>query len=732
MAPGRRSQGPPPPPPPTPPRQSKRPRVQTARAAANAAATSSRGKGKGDAVVGRPPPSPLAPAEPLVDKDEAEDLPPLPAMPARSVGITASLKRKKDMLQQIEDRRTGKTKATTYDPRGAAAKEGLFGPAARGALGDAARRREYEADERKKEARLRVEIRREEEQSLWAERVKKYGEEEAHRRLREEREAQKELDLLPTSELDELRLEEEHGDPKIEMKVGLRVNKRIEWAHTFVVQLLSEFDIWTFEELFNAELDKRNVGLGWVTQSIMVIVKSKHSKAVQVYQSIDDFSEPQWSKVVDVIKAQSAEFYPDLTVRIEIAAVVDKDLVEVRKKARNDLTSDPLDEESTSKARLTRTDRLLEQTRSRAANLEDAGKIEKKLTTHWQCHDKRCTNKDDYCFIDYIDKHYSIEAPKQARWAKAIANQEPNVTIYRPPRSLYLLWTDQNDEVTLAARYSRSKQKRDEEREQQDDFGSTMKEYMTFQKQMTSIQLQKNMGESMSSLTHKEPTSVVQQQPLYQQQPVYQPQSMYQPHPTMFYQPNPTPPLPYQQQQMWGGYQGPYGQPSQQALPQSMIPQQSALSAASIFAQSTVKPKKKRRRTAAASPSVARKSSPIDSLVDDSVLITEFFKWLAKKTPKERHHRLTEVYSVVLDQEWTIDDLKQMADPSSTPYRVAIQKGIPDGAARRFKTDIAQFGPHYRAAKALLAVAEGASNTDGTDGGNTADEEEDAEDEDEV
>jgi hypothetical protein len=144
--------------------------------------------------------------------------------------------------------------------------------------------------------------------------------------------------------------------------------------------------------------------------------------------------------------------------------------------------------------------------------------------------------------------------------------------------------------------------------------------------------------------------------------------------------------------------------------------------------QSTVKPKKKKKTTVTAPPPpVARKSSPIDPMVDDSVLIAEFFKWLAKKTPKERHNRLTEVYSVVLDQEWTMDDLKQMADPSSTPYRVAIQKGIPDGAARRFKTDIAQFGPHYRAAKALLAVAEGASNAGETDGGNTADEEEEEE-----
>lgn len=175
MAPGRRSQGPPPPPPPTPPRQSKRPRVPSGRAAANAAtaASAGRGRGRGGAGGRRPP------AEPVIDdgENEAQDptpdplpqpLPRMPAPPARHVGPTASLKRKKDQLRQMEDRRSGKTKpyAATYDSRGAAAREGLFGAAARGPLGDAARRREWEADERKKEARLRVEIRLEETRTM--------------------------------------------------------------------------------------------------------------------------------------------------------------------------------------------------------------------------------------------------------------------------------------------------------------------------------------------------------------------------------------------------------------------------------------------------------------------------------------------------------------------------------------------------------------------------------------
>ena len=130
----------------------------------------------------------------------------------------------------MEDRRTGKPKpyAQTYDPRGAAAKEGIFGAAARGAAGDAARRREHEAKQRTSSARSRVEIRRAEEQRKWEEEVKEYGVVEAHRRLQEERDAQKELDQLPSSELEELRLEEEHGDSHIVVKIGLRVNKRLQ------------------------------------------------------------------------------------------------------------------------------------------------------------------------------------------------------------------------------------------------------------------------------------------------------------------------------------------------------------------------------------------------------------------------------------------------------------------------------------------------------------------------
>jgi len=119
----------------------------------------------------------------------------------------------------------------------------------------------------------------------------------------------------------------------------------------------------------------------------MIIVRSKHTRVVQVYQSIDDFLVPQWSKVVDIIRAQAMEFYSNLTIRIETIAIVDKDLIDpfvftLRKRSRIDLFLNPLIDDATSKARLTRTDRLLEQARSRAGVVEDMGNIDRQLIAY--------------------------------------------------------------------------------------------------------------------------------------------------------------------------------------------------------------------------------------------------------------------------------------------------------------------------------------------------------------
>ena len=48
--------------------------------------------------------------------------------------------------------------------------------------------------------------------------------------------------------------------------------------------------------------------------------------------------------------------------------------------------------------------------------------------------------------------------------------------------------------------------------------------------------------------------------------------------------------------------------------------------------------KKKKTIIIAFSSSIARKSSSIDLMINDNVLIAKFFKWFVKKTSKKRHN----------------------------------------------------------------------------------------------
>ena len=145
MAPQRRSQGPRPRVS-TSPRTSLRKRAPTARIAASVVASRGKDRGRGSDQAGGEAPTPT---NDLVGDigGEATPTPQLPIMQARHIGPTSKIYQRKDKKHQVKNRRIDKTKsyAQTYDPRGAVAKEGIFGIVARGAAGDAARKREYEA-----------------------------------------------------------------------------------------------------------------------------------------------------------------------------------------------------------------------------------------------------------------------------------------------------------------------------------------------------------------------------------------------------------------------------------------------------------------------------------------------------------------------------------------------------------------------------------------------------------
>ena len=103
------------------------------------------------------------------------------------------------------------------------------------------------------------------------------------------------------------------------------------------------------------------------------------------------------------------------------------------------------------------------------------------------------------------------------------------------------------------------------------------------------------------------------------------------------------------------------------------------------------------------------RSSPIASTRNEEEnVLQEFFAWQISNSQGERaRRRWIQVQEIVLDQAWTIDDLKGMSDPSSRIYQIGIDRGLPDGVARNLKADLKAFKPRWREAKGLLDLRTG-------------------------
>ena len=74
---------------------------------------------------------------------------------------------------------------------------------------------------------------------------------------------------------------------------------------------------------------------------------------------------------------------------------------------------------------------------------------------------------------------------KQLRWAKILINNEFIVFIYKFSNDLYKLWRENKNEVTFTLKISKIKQQKNENKLIQNNFNETIKNFMTFQQQMT-------------------------------------------------------------------------------------------------------------------------------------------------------------------------------------------------------------------------------------------------------
>ena len=231
--------------------------------------------------------------------------------------------------------------------------------------------------------------------------VAQFGEEETLRRRREEREARDIVDELPTSDIEAMELEDRIADPTLKISACLRVDKRLEWSTSVGTQASSSFNIWDFEQLLEDAISKRDGhNKGWEITHRMVSVRASRSKATRKLQSIDDFTEAEWNKVLEIIASEAAIEYD---VRIELQAESSKGKGSL-KRPLDVLSSDPLEPSSPKATRITRTDKLLDRAPIRADDLTAAGNFDRELLHRWQCTDRACRNFNDWCFVDFAGK----------------------------------------------------------------------------------------------------------------------------------------------------------------------------------------------------------------------------------------------------------------------------------------------------------------------------------------
>jgi hypothetical protein len=262
--------------------------------------------------------------------------------------------------------------------------------------------------------------------------------------------------------------EDHFGDPLLRVQVGLCVNKSLEWKHNFPDTKLTQFDMWDLEHMIHEEIEKRDgYSNGWEITNRMITVQANKTRARRQMQSIDDFSESEWDKVVKVILSQEGDFDPEyIALHVEISVQAPKGMKKSIKRTYDVLSSDPVDPPLEPAKRATRTTQLLNRLEKRGEALEASGEFDKQLLTRWQCPDERCRNHGGWCFRDNAGLHFVLSHHHQMVWAKAIANGEIGITLENPPERLHNVWKTQGPLRGLRkALWQRRKERRQNRKE---------------------------------------------------------------------------------------------------------------------------------------------------------------------------------------------------------------------------------------------------------------------------
>lgn len=451
------------------------------------------------------------------------------------------------------------------------------------------------------------------------------------------------------------------------------------------------FDIFILEQVVVGIIDRQIGPCEWSITKISVSFKQETGRGGTKYHDIEHFSIPAAEEVLQMVEDFRNTFTrstPRMVWTWEIhikynqekaGPVPDPDHGGDQEQSSPIPSSPPLPDRSRSRSagtggRRTRTTMLVEQNEARVEAIRNAGHFQRQLMERWRCNDDNCTNRHNFCFPDPDDKskHYNITAPQHDSWANAISRGD--ATLATPPLKIWGYWQN-SGAISRESREPAKKTAAVLQREKMDmliDMQNKSFDLMMQQRMMDSMeameekqerreernerrQVQREIRErELSTMTYQAPQRSLNPQ----LNPISSPELLVKPYPL-------TP--------------GPQNTMNYTAESLTPTPRASEINRASLLAFQS------------------RNSSPIDAAEEDAEVLSLFFTWKLHNTRNtSRRIKWEQARDIILDNDWSIRDLKLMEDGQSAMYHRAIKAGISDGFARSFREELQSFKGIYR------------------------------------
>ena len=222
----------------------------------------------------------------------------------------------------------------------------------------------------------------------------------------------------------------------------------------------------------------------------MIIIKANRSKVIWKQQFIDDFNELEWKKI---LLALTEKKVTDYTIKIKINMKIEKSTC----KRFAEIVSDDFDVDEKSRQRCTCINQLLNWAQIRADTLADIDNFDKALLNHWQCSDEHCRNQNDFCFMNFADKHYNMNHTQQFLWNKMIFNNDSNISIKQSFIFLYNFWSDKQSSVISLSCWSDMHKKRLNIKAERVKKKNFMTRFMKFNEQQMKMWMSETMINQM-------------------------------------------------------------------------------------------------------------------------------------------------------------------------------------------------------------------------------------------